>query len=84
MVWTQRLLLLEPGEELFVIGGEQVYRMTLPSAARLYLTRVHAHVAGDVMFPAFHEEQWAVTEQGSHAADERNEYPMTFLRYDRR
>jgi len=37
--------------ELFVAGGESVYRQTLPSADRIYLTRVHAEVAGDRRMP---------------------------------
>jgi dihydrofolate reductase len=39
------------GSELFVAGGESVYRQTLPSAGRIYLTRVHAEVAGDRRMP---------------------------------
>ena len=34
-----------------VIGGEQIYRMTLPVADRLYLTQVDAEVEGDAYFP---------------------------------
>ncbi len=37
--------------ELFVAGGESVYRQTLPSAGRIYLTRVHTEVAGDRRMP---------------------------------
>jgi dihydrofolate reductase len=39
------------GDELFVAGGESVYRQTLPAADRIYLTRVHARVAGDRRMP---------------------------------
>jgi dihydrofolate reductase len=39
------------GGELFVAGGESVYRQTLPSAGRIYLTRVHAEIAGDRRMP---------------------------------
>ena len=39
------------GGELFVAGGESVYRQTLPTADRIYLTRVHAEVAGDRRMP---------------------------------
>jgi dihydrofolate reductase len=37
--------------EFFVIGGEAVYRDALPHADRVYLTRVHGEVAGDVSMP---------------------------------
>lgn len=39
------------GGEVFVAGGESVYRQVLPSADRIYLTRVHAQVAGDRRMP---------------------------------
>ena len=40
-------------DEAMVIGGEQIYRMTLPAADRLYLTEVQAEVEGDAFFPEF-------------------------------
>ncbi len=43
---------LEPGDEVFVIGGAQVYRATLPRVDRIYLTRVHADIPGDTVMPA--------------------------------
>lgn len=47
---------LEEGEdEAFVIGGEAIYALALPQADRLYLTRVHAEVPGEVRFPEFNE-----------------------------
>lgn len=78
------LRLIEPPQELFVIGGEQVYRLALPYATRLYVTLVHADVPGDVVFPSFDEAQWVIAEQRHHPADERHAHAMTFQRYERR
>jgi dihydrofolate reductase len=39
-------------EEVFVIGGAEIYRAALPHADRVYLTRVHTEVDGDVGMPA--------------------------------
>jgi dihydrofolate reductase len=50
----------QPGaEEVFIIGGGQVYAEALPRAQRLYLTKVHDAAEGDAYFPAFKEEDWA-------------------------
>ena len=38
--------------EIFICGGEQIYRLALPLANRLYLTIVHAEIEGDTYFPA--------------------------------
>ena len=45
-------------DEVMVIGGEQIYRLCLPHANRLYLTRVDALVDGDAFFPDFDQKAW--------------------------
>ena len=70
-------------DEVFVIGGGEIFRMSLPIASRIYLTVVHAQVEGDTFFPPFEEDPWVLSSEESHPADERNEYPFTFRRYDR-
>lgn len=70
--------------ELCVIGGADVYRQTLPQADRLELTRVHAIVEGDVMFPEFEPAQWRELARVEHGADERHPWAMTFLTLERR
>ncbi len=41
----------EWGDEIFVIGGGEIYRQTMPLVDRIYLTRVHQEVAGDAFYP---------------------------------
>ncbi len=69
--------------ELCVIGGAEVYRLTLPRAERIYLTRVHADIDGDVFFPEFDLSAWRELERNEHPPDARHEYGMTFLTYER-
>lgn len=66
-------------DELMVIGGADVYRSVLPLAGRIYLTRVHAAVAGDTRFPAIDWNSWRCVSRSKHTADERNAYDMSFL-----
>ncbi len=70
--------------ELAVIGGAEIYRLTLPVAGRIHLTRVEAQVVGDTVFPELDPTQWLSSQVGSLPADERNQYPMTFLTLERR
>jgi dihydrofolate reductase len=71
-------------DEPFVIGGAGVYELTLPTADRLYLTRVEADVQGDVHFPDLAETAWREVSREEHGADERNEHPFAFLVLERR
>lgn len=71
-------------EEIFIIGGGELYREVLPSADRVYLTRVHASVEGDTTFPPLDEKVWKEVEAKEYPADEENPQSMTFLTYERR
>ena len=71
-------------DEAFVIGGETIFRLALPSTQRLYLTFVHATVEGDVYFPGRSLDDWTLLSEESHAADERHSYPYSFRVYEHR
>ena len=79
----EALALSHTDEELFVIGGAEIYRQVLPIADRLYVTRVHAEVVGDTLFPHFDDGDWKLTEESRHEADEKNAHPYTFQIYQR-
>ncbi len=65
--------------ELMVIGGAELYRQTLPLAARLELTRVDAEVEGDTLFPEIDNGVWREIARVDHPADERHAYPYRFV-----
>ena len=69
--------------ELCVIGGAEVYALALPLATRIYLTRVHGVVTGDVYFPLRDFAAWREIESAAHAADERHAYAMSFATLER-
>ncbi len=69
-------------DEVFVVGGGEIYRDALPSVDRIYMTLVHASIVGDTFFPEFRPVEWQMVEQTRHAADEKNEYEYSFLVYD--
>lgn len=70
-------------DQAFVIGGAQIYAMTLPYANRLFLTRVHAEVEGEVFFPEVNWEQWQLIEEEKRTADDRNDFATSFQTYHR-
>lgn len=75
----------ESDGEVFVIGGEQIYRATLPFASRLYLTEIDATFFGaDTFFPDVNwKEEWRETLREHHQSDDRNPHPYSFVNYER-
>ena len=69
--------------ELFVVGGGEIYSLTLPQADRLYWTWVEAEPAGDTNFPTVDWPAWQLKEETRYPADARNQYDTTFAIYDR-
>lgn len=70
-------------DEVFVIGGGEIYRLALPRADRIYLTVVHAVVEGDTYFPEFEGTAWVLEEEEHHEADAKHAYAFTFRTYSR-
>ncbi|MDG2500796.1 MAG: dihydrofolate reductase [Porticoccaceae bacterium] len=68
-------------EEIMVIGGEQIYRMTLDSADRLYLTQVDAEVEGDAFFPEIDASIWQ--QVSVQLPEQTDTHPYRFLILDR-
>ncbi|OED44098.1 dihydrofolate reductase [Endozoicomonas sp. (ex Bugula neritina AB1)] len=73
---AEGVALINGNEEIMVIGGEQIYRMAMEKADRLYLTKVHQSFEGDAFFPEFDENQWVESSrQDLHSEDEE---PLTY------
>jgi dihydrofolate reductase len=71
-------------DEAFVAGGAAIYALALPRADRLYLTRIHAEVEGDVRWPASDLTGWLEVGREQGAVDDRSPLPHTFVVYERR
>jgi len=71
-------------KELFIIGGETVYKQTLHFADKLYITEIHADLAGDAKFPEIDYSEWEEIYREEHKADEKNQYDYTFINYERK
>ncbi len=71
-------------EEVFIIGGGQIYEIALPHVDRIYLTEVDLEVEGDIFFPEIDEKNWTLVKETKHQADEKNEYNYTFKILERK
>ena len=68
-------------DEIMVIGGEQIYRMTIDLAERIYLTQVDVDVEGDAFFPNIDLNNWSQT--SVKLPESIDKHPYQFLVLDR-
>lgn len=72
-------------EEVFIIGGGEIYRQLLPNTERIYLTRVQASFPdAEVFFPELDSTEWIEEACEVYPRDERNEYDTELLLLHRR
>ncbi len=77
------LALVATEPEAMVIGGAEIYRLFLPRADRIYLTRVDTEVAhADAWFPELDAGEWEEDLLGVFSADEKNssDYSIALLK----
>lgn len=72
-------------EEVFIIGGGEIYKLFLPLADKIELTQVqHSFPDADAYFPTFNKENWEITREEPHQADNRHNYNYTFFTYTKK
>jgi dihydrofolate reductase len=70
-------------KEIFIGGGEEIFRLALGRADRIYLTRIDQDFPGDTFFPEFDESAWRIVEREDHPATEARPYAFSFLTYEK-
>ncbi len=82
---AEALISCKKEEEIFIIGGESVYKQALPFANKIYLTYIENTTKdADAFFPEIKEDEWKKTGSEPHLADEKHLYPYIFVDYERR
>jgi dihydrofolate reductase len=80
----QALGMFPSTEEIFVIGGGEIYAQALPLAGRLYITHIDAEWEGDVRFPQWDATQWRLVSSEPHARGIDFPHPFEFRLYERK
>ncbi len=65
-------------KEVFIIGGGEIFKQTLEIANRLYITRVHTNIEGDVFYPEFDKTEWKLISEEPQKADGKHKFDYTF------
>ncbi|MBT5573667.1 MAG: dihydrofolate reductase [Nitrosomonadales bacterium] len=75
------ICLAKSEDEVFIIGGEQIYEIALPIATNMFITKVHSTIEGDAFFPNFDENQWKKLTQNDLESEEGIKF--SFISYER-
>lgn len=71
-------------EEVFIIGGGEIYKQSIAVADKLDLTKVHASFEADTHFPEVDLSEWQLVFEEHHPKDERHDYAFTFQTFSRK
>ncbi|MEM6396483.1 MAG: dihydrofolate reductase [Bacteroidota bacterium] len=76
---------ISSSEEVFVIGGGEIYRITLDITDRVFLTKVDTNIEdGDAFFPELDPDVWTLAREEKYQADEKNEFDFTFQVWEKK
>ncbi len=70
-------------DEIFIMGGGEIFKQSIPFTDRIYLTKIHHSFEGDVFFPELNPKEWKQTDLKRGTVDEKNIYEHDFIIYDK-
>lgn len=76
--------LCENEQEIFIFGGEEIYRAFLPYAEKMHITKINHEFKGDTFFPEVDFSEWMEVAVKKGIRDDKNPYSYSFHIYERR
>ena len=71
-------------EEIFIIGGGEIYKLGFPYVDKLYITEIYANIDGNTYFPKWNKENWKEISRISHPKDEKHEFDFDYVIYKKK
>jgi dihydrofolate reductase len=71
-------------QEIFIIGGGEIYNLAMPLADKIELTRVNANFEADTFFPEINLTEWKLTNEEFHPKDDKHQFDFTYQTYIRK
>lgn len=81
---NEAITLCKNEDEVFIIGGAEIYKHALALTNRIYLTTVHHTYEADAFFPTLPTNEWNEIDKEFHEADEKNSLAYTFSTLERK
>ena len=70
-------------EEIFIIGGGEIYKLGLEFIDKLYITEIKANIDGDTFFPKWDKKKWKEVSRIKHPSDDKHIYEFDYVIYKR-
>ncbi len=70
-------------EEVFIIGGGEIYELAMPQADNIYLTQIHKIIEGDTFFPKLDKDQWKEVSREEINDDKQVNFNYSFIKLER-
>lgn len=80
----EALAVVPSSENSFIIGGGEIYKLALPFADKIELTRVHGEFEADTFFPKLDPKAWELVEKEYHPKDPKHLHDFTYETYIRK
>jgi dihydrofolate reductase len=71
-------------DDVYIIGGGQIYELGMAFADALEITRVHADFEADAFFPAIDTNKWQLVKEEFHPKDDRHDYDFTYQTFKKK
>jgi len=71
-------------EDIYVIGGGEIYKQSIDIADKIEITKVHSTFEADTYFPEIDAEKWELVFEKHHKKDEKHNFDFTFQTYLKR
>jgi dihydrofolate reductase len=81
---TNAIALCPKNQEVFVIGGGEIYKQSIDIVQKIEVTKVHTSVEADTFFPNIDLSRWKLVFEEFHSKDEKHAFDFTYLTYVKR
>jgi dihydrofolate reductase len=68
-------------EDIFIIGGGEIYEQSIDLVDKIELTRVHTEIEADTFFPNINMEHWQLIKEEFHSKDDKHDFDFTYQTY---
>ncbi|HLP64032.1 dihydrofolate reductase [Flavobacterium sp.] len=80
----QALEVCPENEDVFIIGGGEIYKQSMEIADLIELTRVHTTIEADTFFPEIDPNDWKLLSEEFHPNDEKHQYAFTYQTFGKK